>query len=184
LNNRLFNRLNVCIHDTTVCSRLRRVNKHSTGCSTGCSTVLTTGCIVEMGYKNSRCPLRDLPLRCDHSDKRPLSTPFPLHWPSYNGRWSIKICSYGTVNTCQLLLVLHAFNGLFFRTTWVNRHQKDKPFWILLEQKMMGWQWHQLDHMQIICTSLQTKPHRHFNPFLQAGCFPDAKPTVSKHWRH
>ena len=21
---------------------------------------------------------------------------------------------------------------------------------------MMGWQWHQLDHMQIICTSLQT----------------------------
>jgi len=29
-----------------------------------------------------------------------------------------------------------------------------KPFWILLEQEMMGWQWHQLDHMQIICTSL------------------------------
>jgi len=22
---------------------------------------------------------------------------------------------------------------------------------------MMGWQWHQLDHMQIICTSLQTE---------------------------
>jgi len=21
---------------------------------------------------------------------------------------------------------------------------------------MMGWQWHQLDHMQIICTTLQT----------------------------
>jgi len=25
-----------------------------------------------------------------------------------------------------------------------------------VEQEMMGWQWHQLDHMQIICTSLQT----------------------------
>ena len=25
-------------------------------------------------------------------------------------------------------------------------------FWILLEQEMMWWQWHQLDHMQIICT--------------------------------
>jgi len=40
------------------------------------------------------------------------------------------------------------FNGLFSRTTWVNRHQKGKPFWILLKQEMMGWQWHQLDHMQ------------------------------------
>jgi len=27
---------------------------------------------------------------------------------------------------------------------------------MLLQQEMMGWQWHQLDHMQIICTSLQT----------------------------
>ena len=24
---------------------------------------------------------------------------------------------------------------------------------------MMGWQWHKLDHMQIICTSLQTDNH-------------------------
>jgi len=31
-----------------------------------------------------------------------------------------------------------------------------KPFWILLEQEMMEWQWYQLDHMQIICTWLQT----------------------------
>jgi len=26
-------------------------------------------------------------------------------------------------------------------------------------QEMMGWQWHQLDYMQIICTSLQTDNH-------------------------
>jgi len=25
-----------------------------------------------------------------------------------------------------------------------------------MEQEMMGYQWHQLDHMQIICTSIQT----------------------------
>jgi len=50
---------------------------------------------------------------------------------------------------------LHSFTRLYSRTPWVSRHQKDKPFWILLEQRMMGWQWHQLDHMQIICTSLQ-----------------------------
>ena len=44
----------------------------------------------------------------------------------------------------------------FSRTTCVSRHQKGKPFWILMKQEMMGWQWHQLDHMQIICTLLQT----------------------------
>jgi len=29
---------------------------------------------------------------------------------------------------------------------------------------MMGWQWHQLDHMQIICTSLQTDIHASTSP--------------------
>jgi len=41
----------------------------------------------------------------------------------------------------------------------------------------MGWQWHQLDHIQIICTSLQTENHARTSPlsFFQAGfpsCFP------------
>jgi len=53
---------------------------------------------------------------------------------------------------CNKLLLLHPFNSFFSRTTCVSRHQNGKPFWILLEQKMMGWPWHQLDHMQIICT--------------------------------
>jgi len=53
-----------------------------------------------------------------------------------------------------VLLLLHPFNGLFPRTTWVRQHQKGKPFWILLEQETIGWQWHQLNHMQIICTLL------------------------------
>jgi len=26
-------------------------------------------------------------------------------------------------------------------------NQKAKPVWILLEQEMMGWQWHKLGHM-------------------------------------
>jgi len=33
-----------------------------------------------------------------------------------------------------------------------------KPICILMKQETMGWQWHQLDHMQIICISLQM-PH-------------------------
>jgi len=45
---------------------------------------------------------------------------------------------------------------------------------------MMGWQWHQLDHMQIICTSLQTDNHASISPlkFSQAGC-PSCRPTNS-----
>ena len=62
------------------------------------------------------------------------------------------------------LLLLYPFNNLFSRITWVSQHQKGKPFWILLEQEMMGCQWHQLDHMQIICTSLQTDNHASTSP--------------------
>jgi len=35
----------------------------------------------------------------------------------------------------------------------------------LLEQKMMGWQWHQENHMQIICTLLQTDNHTSSSSF-------------------
>jgi len=37
----------------------------------------------------------------------------------------------------------------FSRTAWV----KVKPFWVVMKQEMLGWQWHQLDYMQIIYTS-------------------------------
>jgi len=69
-----------------------------------------------------------------------------------------------------LCCVLHPFNGLFSRTTWVSRHQKDKFFWILMKQEMMGWQCRQLDHIQIICTVLQTDNYSSTSPlsFLQA----------------
>jgi len=79
---------------------------------------------------------------------------------------------------------LYPFNGLFFRTTWLNRHKKGKPFWILLKQDMTGW--HQPDHMQIICTSLRTDNHTS-SASLNVN-EPDAvtgvKPTASKHWRN
>jgi len=61
-----------------------------------------------------------------------------------------------------------------------NRHQTGKPFWILLQQEMTRWQRHQLDHMQIICTSIQTDNHADTSPlsFLRAGC-PSSCPTNS-----
>jgi len=51
-----------------------------------------------------------------------------------------------------------------------------------MKQEMTGWQWHQLDRMQINCTSLQTDNHASTSSlnFLQAECFSDAKPTLSK----
>jgi len=65
--------------------------------------------------------------------------------------------------------------------TWVSRHQKGKPFWILPKQEMMGWQWHQLDHMQIICTTLQRDNLASTPSLYGLDALPDARPTVSKH---
>ena len=61
--------------------------------------------------------------------------------------------------TTTLLLLLHPFNGLLSKTTRVSRHQKGRISLDLNEAKDdgdLGWQWHQLDHVQTICTSLQT----------------------------
>jgi len=61
-----------------------------------------------------------------------------------------------------ILLLLHLFNGLFSRTAWVSRYQKGKTSLDANEARddgVWGWQWHQLDHMQTICTSLQTDNH-------------------------
>jgi len=51
---------------------------------------------------------------------------------------------------------------------------------------MMWWQWHQLDHMQTICTSLQTDNHAGTSPlsFYRPDALPATQPTASKHWRH
>jgi len=46
----------------------------------------------------------------------------------------------------------------------------------------MGWHWHQLDHMQIICTSLQTDNHASSSPlsFYRPDALPAAQSTASK----
>jgi len=38
-----------------------------------------------------------------------------------------------------------------------------------MKQEMIGWQWHQLDHTQIICTLLQTDNHAS-SSFMVALC--------------
>ena len=81
------------------------------------------------------------------------------------------------------LLLLRPFNGLFSRTTRVSRYQKCNTSLNLKEARddvVLVWQWHQLDHMLIICTSLQTDNHASIPPLsvLQAGC-PSCRPANS-----
>jgi len=65
----------------------------------------------------------------------------------------------------------------------------DLVFWpslyVRMKQKMMWWQWHKLNRMQIICTSLKTDDHASTSSlnFYRPDAFSDAQPTVSKHWR-
>ena len=75
------------------------------------------------------------------------------HWTPRNCVFSLKRCilhyqQRGTTTT------LHPFNGLFSRTTWISRYQESKTSLDLNEVRWgFGKQWHQLDHMQTICTS-------------------------------
>jgi len=58
--------------------------------------------------------------------------------------------------------LLHPFNDFFPGTTWVSRYQKGKTRLDLSEARedgVWGRQWHQPDHMQTVCTSLQTDNH-------------------------
>jgi len=41
----------------------------------------------------------------------------------------------------------------------VSQYQKGRTIPDFIEARDDGWQWHQLDHMHIICTSLQTATH-------------------------
>jgi len=58
---------------------------------------------------------------------------------------------------------------------------KVKLIWIIMKQEMMGWPWHQLDLMQIICTSLQTDNHTStskLNLNKRTKTKPKPKPTL------
>jgi len=74
----------------------------------------------------------------------------------------------------------------FSRTTWVCQYEKRETSLDSNEARddeVLGWQWHQLDHMQTIYTSLQTDNNIN-NPslnFYRLDVLPDTQITVSKH---
>ena len=126
-----------------------------------CITVLTAIFLVYLGLQSA---LNLYKLQKQHFFRGEVSILMPnVQFPRTNSNvW------HGNYYYCIRLMA------------WVSRHQKGKPFWILLEQEMIGWQWHQVDHMQIICASLQTDNHASTPPlrFLQARC-PSCCPTNS-----
>jgi len=62
---------------------------------------------------------------------------------------------------CQRSTDRRPFNDLLPRTTWVSRHQKGKPFWILIKPEKMEWQRHQLDDMgRAVAKALQPRNHK------------------------
>jgi len=54
-----------------------------------------------------------------------------------------------------------------------------------MKQEMTGWQWNQLDHMQIIYTLLHTDNHASTlqHSFYRSDALPAFQPTASMHWR-
>ena len=65
----------------------------------------------------------------------------------------------------------------------VSRYQKGKTSLDLNKARddgVLGWQWHQLDHMQTICTSLQTDNHTNTTSInvYRSNALPDAQPSV------
>jgi len=50
-----------------------------------------------------------------------------------------------------------------------------------MKQEMMGWQWHQLDHMQIMSTSTDNHTSTSSLNFYRPDALPDAQSTLSKY---
>jgi len=86
------------------------------------------------------------------------------------------------------VLLLSLFNSLFSRTTWVSLYQKGKTSLDGFKWGKRWWdfgmQWHQLDHMQTICTMLQTDNYTNVPSlnFYRSDALPDTQPIVSEHW--
>jgi len=90
----------------------------------------------------------------------------------------LLLCSKCTrIDFYALLLLLHLFNGHFFQQNLGKPAPERQTILDFTEAREDGGgRWHQLDHMQIICTSLQI--NNHHSVFVQAGCR-SCRPTNS-----
>jgi len=84
------------------------------------------------------------------------------------------------LNTFLMLIGCLGFSGAFNTDTHSmssfsgQRGQagtrKVKPIWILMKEEITGWQWHQLDHLHIICTMRQIDNQCTFSIIMAALC--------------
>jgi len=108
---------------------------------------ITRGCWYETGLKG---PI----LTCYPFNSRRLQTSCSLQTTSTTRQKTGKpIFTRKTRETDTRLAV--SFPG---QPGWAATRNV-KPIWILTKQEIIRWHWHQLDHMQIICTSVQTDNH-------------------------
>jgi len=56
-----------------------------------------------------------------------------------------------------IILLLHLFSSLFSGQFWKGKTSLDLNE--ARDDRVWGWQWHQLDHVQTICSSLQADNH-------------------------
>jgi len=88
----------------------------------------------------------------------------------------LRILKQASINKHILIQHTHLTAGPLSGTARVSRYQKGKTSLDLTEARNSEWQWHQLDHKQTICTSLQTGNHTNTSllNFCRPGALPDA----------
>jgi len=107
---------------------------------------------------------------------------------------SLGITVVLTLTVCNLTAMLPRPSHYYYytrltassTTTWISQYQKGKTSLDLngaRDNGVLGWHWRQLDHLLIICTSVQTENYTdaYSVNFYRPDALPDAQPTVSKH---
>jgi len=92
------------------------------------------------------------------------------------------ICPY-TVLFCSLaILDLRVGHTMDVLSPFIPVHTLP-PLNKARDDGVLGWQCHQLDHMQTICTSLQADDHTNISSLniYRLDALPGTQPTVSKH---
>jgi len=108
--------------------------------------------------------LMPLPLTVSCFNKIQIDFTFlvPAH-PGSPGKRAVKwLCVCVCVYVCMCVYYYYTCLMASSRAAWISWCQIGKTrldFNEARDDGILGWQWHQLDHMQTICTSLQTDNH-------------------------
>ena len=110
---------------------------------------------LEQGADLHMAQLMPLSLIVSCSSKIQIGFTFlVLAHPGSPGKRAVKRC---VLYACSAISTqTNPFNGSLSGTAWVSQYQKGKTNLDFTEARDSEWQWHQLGHMQTICTSLQT----------------------------